>query len=81
MGMVDWVAQWEAAHPGMQFEVPSTPALASDRWAGAPPLAHGPGVNVMYTDGHVRFHDIGGLTFYSHNPQKYEVWYKLSLKQ
>ncbi len=50
-------------------------------WIGGFQLAHSPGVNVMYTDGHVRFHDIGGLAILSGNVQQYEVWYKLSVKQ
>ncbi|HLA38537.1 MAG TPA: H-X9-DG-CTERM domain-containing protein [Candidatus Glassbacteria bacterium] len=74
-GLKDWIQNtWQPRNPGKTFEVPSSPALAMDPWIGGFTPLHG-GANVMYTDGHVRFHGtIGGSS-------SYEGWYKLSLKQ
>jgi prepilin-type N-terminal cleavage/methylation domain-containing protein/prepilin-type processing-associated H-X9-DG protein len=80
-GLKDWIQNtWQPRNPGKTFEVPSSPALAFDPWIGGFKSRHG-GVNVMYTDGHVRFHDIGNLATSSGGSQQYEVWYQLSLKQ
>jgi len=61
--------------------LPNPPVLVTDWWVGGFTPVHRPGINVLYTDGHVRFHDISGVTYTSGSVEQYDIWYKLSLKQ
>lgn len=80
-GFTAWVDDWESLHPGMTFQMPSAPALATDLWVGGFTLPHGNKVvNVMYTDGHVRNHSVG-VTGSSGGVTQYDAWYQVSLKQ
>lgn len=81
-GFVNWIQQeWQPRHPGETFAVPDPAALMFDMWIGGLKPVHGPGVNVMYGDGHLRHHDIGGITVTSSNPGSYELWYQLSRRR
>jgi len=79
---IDWIEdEWQPRHPGETFQIPDSPALVTDMWIGGLKPVHGPGVNVLYTDGHVRYHDISGISVTSGSLDQYETWYKLSLRQ
>jgi prepilin-type N-terminal cleavage/methylation domain-containing protein/prepilin-type processing-associated H-X9-DG protein len=75
-----WVANWESQHPGESFQMPSSPVLATDLYIGGFSPPHRFGLNAMYTDGHVRFHQ-ETFTTTSGNLAQYDVWYKISSKQ
>ncbi len=77
---VTWINNtWKPRNPGKEFTIPGSPALVSDLWVIYP--VHDGGMNVLYSDGHVRYHDTGRRGFSSSNPLQYDLWYDLSLKQ
>ncbi len=84
--MTTWLqTEWVPNHPGLtveDFKIPTAPALAFDWYIGGmdPPHSMGTGINVLYTDGHVRFHrQQGGVG--STGIEQIRVWYDLSIKQ
>ncbi len=63
-GFNNWVQNtWQPNHPGQTFQLPNPPVLVTDWWVGGFTPVHRPGINVLYTDGHVRFHDIRGKLY------------------
>ncbi len=83
--MRNWVEnEWVPAHAPLtkkDFKVPTAPALAFDWYiAGTPPHSMGTGINVLYTDGHVRFQRQQGGTS-SQGTAQIRIWYELSIKQ
>ncbi len=83
-GMLQWVTEkWLPEHPGLtlaDFRVPTSPALTFDWYIGnKPPHMLGTGVNVLYSDAHVRFHRVRPTG--SGQLDQYQTWYELSVKQ
>lgn len=80
--LINW---WLQNHPGMSrsdFKIPVAPGLLFDFYFGgrAPPHSMGTGINVLYTDGHVRFHRQNGGTS-SQGVELLKIWFTLSVKQ
>ncbi len=79
---VDWLEDvWQPKNPNVKFKMPTTACLASDWWIGGMKPPHETGVNVSYTDGHVRYHFTKGLAVTSGNINQYEQWWNFTLKQ
>lgn len=88
-GMINWVqTRWlpdaQAKFPGTRlqdFRVPTAPALVFDWFVGnSPPHMLGTGINVLYSDGHIKFQRIKSAMT-SGDWRQYQYWYDLSIRQ
>jgi len=80
-GMAEWVAakEQELGIPAGSFKVPPVCVMMADRVIGGW-ARHGTGINVSYTDGHVRFHSMKNPELNSASIGQYELWYRLSVR-
>lgn len=81
-GLRAWIQQeWQPRHPGVTFRLPANPCLVSDLWIGGLRPVHGSGINVLYTDGHTRYHDISDVTVSSSSMGQFDIWHRISVRQ